>query len=216
MQADYWPIFEIEVNTERLKLRPARDEDLFAMVEVAKEGLHNPNQIVFGDMWSNKSPEEMSKHLLQWNWKARGDWTAKRWTLSLAVFLDENVIGNACMFAQDFDPLRTFGTSSWIGSSHQGKGIGKEIRAAVLAFGFAGLSAVEARTNVLADNAPSIGVSKSLGYEENGKNMRLVGGKSVMGLTFKMPIETWENSLRDKYAVKIEGLDNCKQMFGAK
>ena len=59
-------------------------------------------------------------------------------------------------------------TGSWLGRRFQGRGLGKEMRAAVLGFAFDGLGAEVAETSAFLDNLPSNGVSRALGYEENG------------------------------------------------
>lgn len=46
--------------------------------------------------------------------------------------------------ATDFPTLRTAGTGSWLGRSYQGKGLGTEMRAAILHLLFSGLDAVAA------------------------------------------------------------------------
>ena len=42
--------------------------------------------------------------------------------------------------------MRTVGTGSWLGRPYQGRGIGKEMRGAVLALAFDGLGAEVAET----------------------------------------------------------------------
>ncbi|EQD45135.1 GCN5-related N-acetyltransferase, partial [mine drainage metagenome] len=61
-----------------------------------------------------------------------------------------------------------FSTGSWLGREHQGRGFGKEMRAAILHLGFATLGAEEALTSAFSDNPASIRVTRGLGYEENG------------------------------------------------
>ena len=56
--------------------------------------------------------------------------------------------------------MRSVATGSWLGLRHQGHGIGKEMRAAVLHFAFAGLGAIEALSGAWDDNKPSLGVER--------------------------------------------------------
>lgn len=214
MLEDHWPLFGIRVRTERLELRVPKDDELSAMAELAASGIHPPDEIVFGDMWTNHDKPEIARHVLQWNWKARADWKPTKWTLSFAAFHRGEVVGNAWMFAEHFGVLRSFGTSSWLGQSHQGIGLGKEMRAAQLHVGFAILGALEARTNALAHNGPSTGVTRSLGYDDNGRAERLVGGKAITGLLFRMSRQRWEERVRDRYDVSAEGFESCRDLFG--
>ncbi len=55
-------------------------------------------------------------------------------------------------------------SGSWLTASAQGRGIGVEMRAAVLHLAFAGLGALEALTSAWEDNVASQRVSLRLGY----------------------------------------------------
>ena len=59
-------------------------------------------------------------------------------------------------------------TGSWLGRSFQGRGIGTEMRAAVLELAFRGLGAATAESGALEGNAASARVSEKLGYRHDG------------------------------------------------
>ena len=59
-------------------------------------------------------------------------------------------------------------TGSWLGLRHQGRGIGTEMRAAVLLFAFDHLGATRARSAAFVDNPASLRVSEKLGYRPDG------------------------------------------------
>jgi RimJ/RimL family protein N-acetyltransferase len=61
--------------------------------------------------------------------------------------------------------LGTVGTFSWLGPGYRGRGLGTEMRAAVLHLAFAGLGAREAASEAFTDNHASNRVSQALGYE---------------------------------------------------
>jgi len=184
------------------------------MATLATRGIHAPGTIAFGDMWTNGTPEEVVRHVLQWNWRTRANWTSEKWTLSLAVLHDSEIIGNGWMFAENFSSVRIFGTSSWLGLAHQGKGFGKELRSGLLDLGFNGLQARQARTNALAHNGASIGVTRSMGYKEIGTSMRKVGDDEVPSLSFRLDRQTWEQNIKTRYAVETKGFETCSEMFG--
>ena len=92
----------------------------------------------------------------------------------------------------DFPVLRTFETGSWLGLAHQGRGIGKEMRAAVLHFGFAGLGGLRAETAAYHDNHSSLGVTRSLGYQDDGTEIKVRRGRRDHHLRFKMERADWE------------------------
>ena len=70
-------------------------------------------------------------------------------------------IGSQSILAEDFATFRMVHTGSWLGRAYQGRGFGKEMRAAVLAFAFDGLGARRAETEAFADNAASNAVTRS-------------------------------------------------------
>ena len=72
------------------------------------------------------------------------------------------------VIADNFPTVRAFETGSWLGRRFQGRGIGTEMRIATLHLGFLALDASTATTAAFADNGPSTGVTRKLGYEPNG------------------------------------------------
>ena len=66
------------------------------------------------------------------------------------------MIGQQDIDADGFAVRRVVSTGSWLGRDHQGRGAGKEMRAAVLHLAFAELGAERAETAAFADNPASI------------------------------------------------------------
>jgi RimJ/RimL family protein N-acetyltransferase len=117
------------------------------------------------------------------------------------------------MHARRFSALRTVGTGSWVGRHHQGQGYGREMRTAMLALAFDGLGALVAETEAFTDNAASAGVSRALGYEENGRGGLAPEGVLRETQRFRMTLERWRS--RPRPPIEIDGLDACRDMFGA-
>ena len=65
--------------------------------------------------------------------------------------------------AENFRAVRSVETGSWLGRAHQGQGIGREMREAVLHLAFAGLGAEEALSGAFEDNAASLATSRAVG-----------------------------------------------------
>ena len=97
----------------------------------------------------------------------------------LVAFLDGRPIGVQGLRVD----LPEVETGSWLGAAYQGRGLGTEMRAAVLTLAFDHLGAEVARSGALADNAQSLGVSRKLGY-------RIVGSKTVAprGVPLEHPV----------------------------
>src|SRR5262249_35832774 len=93
------------------------------------------------------------------------------------------------------------------------RGRGKEMRAAVLHFGFAGLGALIAQSAAFADNAPSIGVSRALGYVPDGEELLVRGDEVARHLRFRLERDEWTRRRRDD--IELEGLEPCLPLLGA-
>jgi RimJ/RimL family protein N-acetyltransferase len=129
------------------------------------------------------------------------------------VDMDGRPIGAQSIVADDFATTRTVHTGSWLGRAWQGRGLGREMRAAVLAFAFDGLGAQRAETAAFLDNGPSNGVSRSLGYVEDGLGSLAPRGESLPTQRWLMTEATWRS--RPRPPVAIEGLEACRDLFGA-
>jgi len=73
----------------------------------------------------------------------------------------------------------TASTGSWLGAAYQGRGLGTEMRAAVLTYAFEHLGATAARSGALGGNEQSLGVSRKLGYRVVGSRMFSPRGEPV-------------------------------------
>lgn len=208
-----WPLFGLRIRSQRLVLRLPGDDDLEQLMAVAQAGIHPPEVMPFGIAWSTIPSPAWERGFLQHHWGLRASWTPDDWQLNLMVELDGNPIGSQSIHAARFPVLRTVDTGSWLGRSFQGRGYGREMRAAVLAFAFDALGARVATTEAFLDNAASAGVSRSLGYEENGRGSLAPEGVARETLRFRMTVERWRSQPRP--AVSIEGFDACRELFGA-
>jgi RimJ/RimL family protein N-acetyltransferase len=160
--------------------------------------------------FTDQPSPRLERSALQHWWKARAEWDREKWDLSLAVLCDGRAVGTQGLHAEKFATLRTVNTGSWLGRAHQGQGIGKEMRAAVLHLAFEGLGAVVAYSGAYEDNAPSLGVSRALGYEENGDVIAMRRDEAGRLINLKLPRERWHR--RDD--ITIANLEPCLGMFG--
>jgi RimJ/RimL family protein N-acetyltransferase len=116
------------------------------------------------------------------------------------------------MTAVDFPALRTAGTFSWLTRSHQGRGLGREMREAVLHVAFDGLGAERALSEAFEDNGPSCGVSRNLGYERDGTTWALRGGAPAPMARFLLTRAAWLPRRRGN--ITIRGLGPCLGLLG--
>jgi RimJ/RimL family protein N-acetyltransferase len=210
---ELWPPAAVVVRTPRLELRWPGEDDLRALAEVASQGVHDEDTMPFNVPWTRGTPDEVARSVLQWNWRCRGDWTPAKWSWSGVVVVDGEVVGTQGVQASDFAVCRTVETGSWLGRRHQGRGIGKEMRAAVLHLAFAGLDATRAETGAYDHNHPSLGVTRALGYRPNGDRLMAVEGRCQRELLFVIDRETWSARRRDD--ITLAGVAEARALFGA-
>jgi RimJ/RimL family protein N-acetyltransferase len=214
MARDHWLLFDLRVVTERLVLRPPTDADLPALTELVGAGIHEPATMPFEHPWTDQASPQLERGVSQWAWRQRGMLHPDGWALG---FLVEDrrggtPLGVQDLLAEDFPVCRTVGTGSWLGQAHQGRGYGKEMRAAVLHLAFAGLEAEVAETAAWADNHASIGVTRALGYEENGEAVVLRRGRPDRQVRFRLSRRRWAS--RPAPDVSVEGLDGARRLLG--
>ena len=213
MPHPYWPLFGLRVRTPRLELRPPTDEDLVDLARVAAAGVHEPGTMPFAVPWTDHPSPHLEREVLQWHWRCRAEWTPARWHVDLGVWHEGELVGAQGVNASDFAVARAVSTGSWLGRAHQGRGVGKEMRAAVLHLAFAGLGAAVARSSAFEDNPASIAVSRALGYADDGDEERTRQGAPARMLRFKLTRERWEATR--SVDVELEGLEPCLPLFGA-
>lgn len=211
MTHPFWPLFDLRVRTPRVELRFPGDDDLIALARLAGEGIHGPDEMPFLTSWS--VGEHVERSVLQWHWRQRAAWTPDEWTLDFVVVAGDEIVGTQGMSARDFRVIRMVHSGSWLGRRHQGQGLGKEMRSALLHLAFAGLGAEVAQSGAFADNGPSLGVSRALGYLEDGENIRNRQGMAAREVRFRLERAGWEKSSRTD--IEIDGLEPCLAMFGA-
>jgi RimJ/RimL family protein N-acetyltransferase len=208
-----WPLFDLVIRTPRLELRLPHDDELVELAAAAGRGVHPPDEMPFSIPWTRPKPPEFERSFLQFHWRMRGAWEPDAWSLPLATFLDGTPIGVQSIGAESFRLLRVVSTGSWLEQAHQGKGIGKEMRAGVLELAFVGLGAEVANTEAMDGNEKSLGVTRGLGYEPNGVSRVVVEGKARTQVHFRLERERWLE--HRPFEAVIEGLEECLELFGA-
>ena len=141
----------------------------------------------------------------------RATWSPEKWTFTGAVFVDGELVGMQDLEATQFAAVRSVETGSWLGQAHQGRGLGREMREAVLHLAFEGLGAREALSGAFDDNVASLATSRAVGYEENGEARAPRGDDAGRTIRFRLSRERWEQRRRDD--IEIVGLEDCLDLF---
>lgn len=208
-----WPLFDLRVETPRLTLVYPTDAQIDRLARLAAGGIHDDDAMPFSFPWTRQEPLQLQRSTLQYHWLQRGQWKPEAWELPLVAMVDGEVVGTQSVSGRSFSVVRAVETGSWLGRASQGRGIGTEMRAAVLHLAFAGLGAVVAYTSAFVDNPASQGVNRALGYVANGTRRVEREGKPALMVHFQLTREAWEQRRRED--IRIFGLEGCLELFGA-
>lgn len=187
--------------------------DLDALAELAVDGVHDPDTQPFTVAWTDVEPIERARSTTQHHWHHWATWKPESWRLNLVVVLDGVVVGSQGLGAENFATLREATTGSWLGRRHHGRGIGTEMRAAVLHLAFAGLDAQYATSGAFVYNTASLGVSRKLGYVDDGIARHLIRDRPAVLRRLRLKRADWETHRTTPVA--IDGLEPCLPYFGA-
>ena len=149
--------------------------------------------------------------MAQWYWRCRAGMTPQEWTLLLGVWHEGKFIGCQDITAKELATLKTVTTGSWLRRSAQGRGLGKEMRAAVALYSFDFLGAEVAESEAAVWNDQSLGVSRSLGYEPNGTTRANWGGKAQDVQKVRLTPGTFN---RPAWQLKVEGHEATANFLG--
>ncbi|HUC26762.1 MAG TPA: GNAT family N-acetyltransferase [Streptosporangiaceae bacterium] len=210
--SQWWPLFQLRLQTPRLELRLPSDSDLDVLAGLAASGVHDPAVQPFAIPWTDVPPPQRARSVLQYHWLQRAAWKPDSWTLDFAVVRDGMVVGTQGMSAHDFAVLREVSTGSWLGREHHGAGTGTEMRAGVLHLAFAGLGAQSAMSGAFTDNPASLAVSRKLGYVVDGIERHVSRGQPAKTMRLRLDRQTWEAT--HAVPVTIIGLEPCLPLFG--
>jgi len=197
-----WPLFGLRLATPRLELRPIPDEDIPAAVEAARSGIHEPGRNPFSTPWTEQPADELGPNMARWYWRCRAECSPESWTLLLGIWHGGEFIGCQDVGAKDFAALKTVSTGSWLKQSVQGRGLGKEMRAAVALYAFDWLGAEVAESEAALWNEASLGVSRALGYELNGTTRKTWGPKVETVQHVRLTPETFK---RPDWTLQVRG-----------
>jgi len=209
---DHWPLRGLRVRTPRLELRYPSPEELDALADLAADGIHAPDVMPFSVPWSDADPAGRARSVLQWAWRQAGAFTPESWNLSLVTVVDGTVVGTQGLEAGQFPVLREAETGSWLGLRHQWRGIGTEMRQAIVHLAFAGLGAEYVTSSAFEDNPASLGVSRKVGYEPDGVMRQVRRDKPDTLIRLRLPRAGWERRRRGD--IEIVGLEPCLSLFG--
>ena len=208
-----YPPLNVQVHTPRLSLLGATDELLERLVPVVRKGVVTAAPWPFDDPMSlyKDSPDR------EWAW-LRGVWAGRAkvsdsfWRLYFVVVVDDEPAGMQDLTGTNFSAFGTVETFSWLGPDSRGRGLGKEMRQAVLHLAFEGLRARQADSGAFIDNHASNRVSQALGYQPNGLDWSTRRGDAAQISRWRLTRDAWSTGRRDD--IELIGVAECLPVLG--
>jgi RimJ/RimL family protein N-acetyltransferase len=208
----YWPLAGLRLSTSRLVLRPCTEADLPALADAVPGDAEADPALPVHGVADPRLARGIALH--QSYWQAMGGWSAASWRLPFVVLLGGRAVGVQELEADGFARRRVVATASWLVPGVRRTGVGTEMRAAVLHLAFGGLDALVAETEAWWDNAGSLGVSRTLGYEPNGETVHVHGDRRDRMVRMRLTAERWR-AVGPSHPATVEGLEECRHLFGA-
>jgi len=204
-------MFDLRLTTPDLELRHLTETDLSPLAAIIPEDAwQDPSSTSYPGIDPARARGIVAH---QDYWRARGNWRPESWALSFGVFRKGELLGYQGLEGDDFATLRTVDSSSFLTQAVRGKGFGKQMRAAVLTLAFGALGARFAITSAWSDNYASLGVSRAVGYMDNGVTAQRRGETAGEMIHLRLTRERW---LTSGWAERmtVEGVDECMPFFG--
>ena len=206
------PLYALRLTTPRLELRLGTTKDLVELGRLAREGIHPPEEMPFEVPWTDRSHEEgFVDSFVDFHETALREWRPQKWSLNLIAFLQGLPIGSQTVGAENFASAREVGTGSWLGQAFQRRGLGTEMRTAVLELAFRELGAQVALSASMFGNEASKRVSEKLGYEITGTSTSAPRREPQQKYDLRIGRENWN----PPFPIEIEGAEASRALFGA-
>lgn len=208
-----YPLLDVRVNTPTLELRGATDELLDQLAEVVRAGKTHADPAPYDDPMSFYEPDP-DLRVAKWLrsiWRRRGNVEPDAWRLYFVVMVDGRPVGEQTLTGVNFSAVGTVTTFSWLSTDERGRGLGHEMRAAILHLAFDGLGAKEAASDAFVDNHGSNAISQGLGYDPNGSDWATRQGEPVLLNRWRLTRDNWEQRRRDD--IQLHDIEACHALL---
>jgi RimJ/RimL family protein N-acetyltransferase len=208
-----YPLLDVRVSTPRLELRGATDELLDELADAVRAGKTHADPAPYDDPMSfyEKDPDVRVAKWLRAIWRGRGRVDPEMWRLYFVVVVDGRPVGEQTLTGVNFSTLGTVTTFSWLSADQRGRGLGLEMREAVLHLAFDGLGAQEASSDAFIDNRGSNAISQRLGYDPNGFEWATRQGEPALLNRWRLTRDSWEQRRRDD--IELHHVEACHALL---
>lgn len=206
----HWPLNTLTITTGDVALRPVRDAELAQFVAIFPDDFDLDPR--FPPLSGLPPRQDRERRFAQSIWRHRGCWSIDEWALDFGVWRVGEPIGIQTLEGTGFPAERTVDTASWIAKPFRGKGFGIRARAAVLEFAFGRLGAQHAITSAVVTNHASLGVSRRIGYRDDGVRPHDTGDGIVDLQHLRLSRDDWTTS-DVRIPVEVNGFADCRPFF---
>ncbi|MET9273278.1 GNAT family protein [Kribbella sp. NPDC003557] len=205
-----YPLLDVRVSTPRLELCGATDALLDHLAPVVRAGKMHAEPAPYDDPISfyEPDPDQRVAKWLRAIWRGRGTVDADGWRLYFVAVVDGEPVGMQDVRGVSFATFGTVTSFSWLSADHRGRGLGREMRTAMLHLAFDGLGAKEATSDAFVDNHGSNAISRSLGYQPDGVDWATRQGEPALLNRWRLTRATWEQHRRDD--IQLHNLEACR------
>ncbi|MBC9821539.1 GNAT family N-acetyltransferase [Terrabacter sp. MAHUQ-38] len=204
-----WPVHGIHLRTADLDLRVMTESELGVLAAALPDDVElNPHATRYAGLDDRANRRAV---LAQGYWRALGLWSTDDWALPFVVRSRGELVGVQWLEGPDWRADRTVDSSSWLVTSARGRGLGKQMRAAVLALAFGPLGAEAAVSSAVVDNASSLGVSRALGYRDTHRSVLEHSGETLQHV--RLDRAMWVGS-GQAHGVVVDGVAPALPLFG--
>jgi RimJ/RimL family protein N-acetyltransferase len=209
---DAFSMLGIRVTAGPIELRGITDEDLVTLADLAVRGVHDPTRMPFTVPWTDADPADLPLRFAQYHWRTRAEFSPGEWVLNLGVWHEGTLVGVQGLNTKSYLVTRSGETGSWLGLEHQGRGLGTAMRQVMCAFVFDHLDAAEITSGAFTDNPASLGVSRKVGYRENGV-VRRERRPGELASTVELVLRPGD-LVRGEHPLRVEGLAALRRSIG--
>jgi RimJ/RimL family protein N-acetyltransferase len=204
-----WPLDDLMISGSELVLRPVHDDELAAFAAIFPDDFDlDP---AYPPLDGVPAPTDRARRLVQSIWRHRGCWSIDDWALDFGVWRAGEPLGIQTLEGTRFTQQRTIDSASWIAKPFRGRGFGIQARELALAFAFEQLGADKAITSALVTNHASLGVSRHLGYRDNGTSPHDTGTETVQLQHLVLHRADW--SAQPRKIAHINSFEPCRPFF---
>lgn len=207
-----WPFDDLMISGTELVLRPVRDADIADFVAIFPADVDLDPR--YPPLRGVPPAADRERRLAQSIWRHRGCWSIGDWALDFGVWRNGESVGIQTLEGTNFTRERTVDSASWIAGPYRRKGFGIQARELMLAFAFEQLGAEKAITSALVTNHASLGVSRHLGYEDEGVSPHDTGVGIVDLRHLVLTRGNWASS-GPQAEIDVTGFEECRPFFDA-